>query len=92
MFSPRTVRVRFISSIASADWAFSPGEVVDLEASQAKAWMRTGIVVRADEDAEVGAMAPAARCVAENCSEVTAREGMQWCLTHYQRLVTQRER
>jgi hypothetical protein len=44
-----TKRVRMLTSIASAAWSYGSGEVVELDAAQADAWIASGIAEPADE-------------------------------------------
>jgi hypothetical protein len=37
------VRVRVLVSIASADWAYHPGQVVDLPEPMARTWISSGL-------------------------------------------------
>ncbi len=37
------MKVRFLTSIASADWSYGPGDVAELDDRLAEAWMGAGI-------------------------------------------------
>lgn len=39
--------VRLKTGIASVEWSYAPGQVVDVETALAKAWIESGIAERA---------------------------------------------
>lgn len=57
--SGETKRVRFRVSIASSeDWAYAPGQVVDLPADRADAFIASGTAAAVDEKAPAKGKAP----------------------------------
>jgi hypothetical protein len=55
------LRVKFLTSIASATFSYAPGAVVDLPQHQARGWVKSGVVELAP-DAELG-KPPAPGCL-----------------------------
>ncbi len=45
------MKVRILVSIASPDWAYAPGEVVELPAEQAQAWVDAGLAEAVEQPA-----------------------------------------
>jgi len=43
------MRVRITQSIASPDWAYRPGQMVDMEPEQAETWISSGLATPAEE-------------------------------------------
>lgn len=37
------MKVRILTSIASATWSYAPGEIVDMPEKQAKTWIKSGL-------------------------------------------------
>ncbi len=76
-----TRRIQFLHAIASADWDYSGGEVVDLEEPVARAFVEQGHAVPAPADAPLGrpALAACIRC----SSPADAHAGaLLLCRTH----------
>ena len=43
------MKVRILTSIASATWSYGPGEIVDMPDEQATTWIKSGLAAPADE-------------------------------------------
>ena len=52
------MKVRFLTSIASADWSFGPGDVAEIEDRVAAAWIGAGICEPAPVDIEAATAEP----------------------------------
>jgi hypothetical protein len=76
---PETIRVRFLQSIASAEWSFSPGEVVDLPRRAAEVEIRTGRAELAPPDAPLGMSAAPPPLGCARCGSSPTVPGHPFC-------------
>jgi hypothetical protein len=54
------MKVKFLVSIASADWAYAPGQIAELDADLAEKWIASGIC-QAMEEPKAAAPKPSAK-------------------------------
>ncbi len=50
------MKVRILTSIASATWSYAPGEIVDMPDQQAKIWIKSGLAAPVKEQGPETAM------------------------------------
>lgn len=42
--------MRIVKAIASTEWSYAPGEIVELPADLAEKWIASGVAARVEED------------------------------------------
>lgn len=47
------MKVKVLTSIASATWSYAPGEIVDMPDDQAKTWIKSGLAAPIETGPEV---------------------------------------
>lgn len=43
------MKVKILTSIASATWSYAPGDIVDMPDKQAKTWIKSGLAAPVEE-------------------------------------------